>query len=383
MKRLRLNGRTIALTAVVVSLLVVFAFVAVRSGPLAPVPLTLGTVESGEVAPSLFGIGTVQSRFSYRVGPTAAGRVKRLLVDVGDRVTAGQLLGEIDPVDLDARVQSQEAAVNRNRAVLTEAQARRQYARVEGERYEQLLASRSTSEEIVAARLQTTALAEASLDAARAEMTRAQADRDALLAQRRNLRLRAPVDGVIVTREVDEGTTLVAGQMMVEIVDPLTLWVHVRFDQSNTGGLRAGLPALVTLRSRQGTTLAGHVLRIEPRADVVTEETLVKVTFDTPPDPLPPIGELSEVTITLPPQPKGAVIPNAAVHRVDGVVGVWQVANGDLRFVPVTLGASDANGRVQVRTGLTPGDRIVVYSAKALTLRSRFTVGKAIAGVTP
>jgi multidrug efflux pump subunit AcrA (membrane-fusion protein) len=143
------------------------------------------------------------------------------------------------------------------------------------------------------------------------------------------------------------------------------------------------LPAAVTLRSRQGTTLAGHVLRIEPRADVVTEETLVKVTFDTPPDPLPPIGELSEVTITLPPQPKGAVIPNAAVHRVNGVVGVWQVADGDLRFAPVTLGASDANGRVQVRTGLTPGDRIVVYSAKALTSRSRFTVGKTIAGVTP
>jgi HlyD family secretion protein len=150
----------------------------------------------------------------------------------------------------------------------------------------------------------------------------------------------------------------------------------------NTTGLRAGLPALVTLRSRQGTPLAGTVLRIEPRADVVTEETLVKVTFDTIPDPLPPIGELSEVTVTLPPQAAaGAVIPNAAVHRVNGVIGVWQVVKGDLHFARVTLGASDVNGRVQVHTGLTPGDRIVVYSARALTARSRFTVVKEIAGV--
>jgi RND family efflux transporter MFP subunit len=214
-------------------------------------------------------------------------------------------------------------------------------------------------------------------------LARVQADRDALQAQRRNLRLVAPVDGIIVAREVEQGTTVVAGQMVLELVDPRGLWVHVRFDQASTTGLRAGLPATVSLRSRQGGPLTGRVLRIEPRADVVTEETLVKVVFDAPPDPLPPLGELSEVSVALPAQAAGAVVPNAAVHRVDGTMGVWQLVDGDLRFTPVTLGASDANGRVLVRTGLVPRDRIVIHSAAAITARSRFTVVERLAGTAP
>ena len=373
MTRIRIPGRTIGLIAVTVALLVAFVFVALRSGPLAPVPVTIGSVDSGAVAPAVFGIGTIQSRLTYRIGPTAPGRVQRLLVDVGDAVKAGQLLGEIDPVDLDDRIRAQEALVGRNRAALAESQARQQYARTEGQRYEQLFAARSTSDEVVAARRQATELADAAVLGAQAELARVQADRDALQAQRRNLRLVAPVDGIIVAREVEQGTTVVAGQMVLELVDPRGLWVHVRFDQASTTGLRAGLPATVSLRSRQGGPLTGRVLRIEPRADVVTEETLVKVAF----------GELSEVSVALPAQPAGAVIPNAAVHRVDGATGVWQLADGDLRFTPVTLGASDANGRVLVRTGLAPRDRIVIHSAAALTTRSRFTVVERIAGVAP
>ena len=71
--------------------------------------MTAATVEARSLAPELFGVGTVESRYTYRIGPTAAGRVRRLLVDVGDRVTAGQVMGEMDPVDLDDRVRAQEA----------------------------------------------------------------------------------------------------------------------------------------------------------------------------------------------------------------------------------------------------------------------------------
>jgi multidrug efflux pump subunit AcrA (membrane-fusion protein) len=100
MKRPPLQRRTLALLAVVIPLLGLFAYVGLRSGPLAPVSVTIATVEAGSISPALFGVGTVEARYSYRIGPTFAGRVGRLDVHVGDRVRAGQLLGEMDPVDL-------------------------------------------------------------------------------------------------------------------------------------------------------------------------------------------------------------------------------------------------------------------------------------------
>ncbi|MFU8832749.1 MAG: biotin/lipoyl-binding protein, partial [Wenzhouxiangella sp.] len=97
-------------------LLALFVFVVLRSGPLAPVAVTVATVEARPISPAHFGVGTVEARFTYRIGPTFTGRVKRLDVHVGDRVRAGQLLGEMDPVDLDDRIRAQESALKRAQA---------------------------------------------------------------------------------------------------------------------------------------------------------------------------------------------------------------------------------------------------------------------------
>lgn len=380
MSPLPLKGRTLAIAAALVPLLALFIYVALRSGPLAPVSVTVATVEARALSPELFGIGTVESRRSYRVGPVAAGRVRRLLVDVGDRVTAGQVMGEMDPVDLDARLRSLEASLGRSRASASDAEARQRYAHAEAGRYEQLLAARSTSEEILAAKRQALQAANDALAIARADVVRAAAERDALVAQRANLRLVAPVDGLVAAREVDPGSTVGAGQMVIEVVEPASLWVHVRFDQGSASGLRAGLPAHVVLRSRTGAPLPGSVLRVEPRADAVTEEMLAKVGFDTMPGPFPAIGELAEVTVSLSALPALPVVPNAAVHRVDGESGVWRIVDGDLRFTPVRLGAADLEGLVQVLEGLSVGNRIVVYSARSLGARSRIDVVDRIPG---
>jgi hypothetical protein len=93
------------------------------------------------------------------------------------------------------------------------------------------------------------------------------------------------------------------------------------------------------------------------------------------------MGELAEVTVSLPDMPATPVIPNAAVHRVDGKIGVWQIMDGDLQFTPLTLGSADLDGHVQVRGGLRAGDRIVVYSAKSLSARSRISIVDRLAGV--
>jgi HlyD family secretion protein len=338
-------------------------------------------VENRSIAPALFGIGTIEARYTYQIGPTFAGRVKRLEVQVGDVVRAGQVLGEMAPVDLDERIQAQDAALKRAEAQSSEARARQVYAQTQARRYEALLAVRSTSEEIVATKKHELQVAEASLNAAREESVRIRAEREALIAQRQNLSLVAPVDGLVALRNAEPGTTLVAGQVVVELIDPKSLWVNTRFDQIHAQGLTAHLSAHIILRSRMGEAETGRVLRIEPLADAVTEETLVKVVFDRLPVPLPPIGELAEVTVALPAFPTGPSLPNAAIQRLAGKLGVWQISNGDLHFTPVTLGSVDLEGWVQVREGLQVGDQVVVYSAKALTPRSRIDVVEQIPGV--
>src|SRR5699024_880413 len=101
MKRSSLRTRTLAVLAVIAPLLGLFFYVALRSGPLAPVPVSIVPVTIRPITPALFGIGTVEARFTYKIGPTSAGRIKRVEVNAGDRVRAGQILGEMDGVDLD------------------------------------------------------------------------------------------------------------------------------------------------------------------------------------------------------------------------------------------------------------------------------------------
>lgn len=388
MKKFRVQGRTLAMIGVLVPLLAMFVYVAIRSGPLAPVPVTATTVENRPIMPALFGIGTVEARYTYRVGPTFAGRVKQVSVDAGDRVSAGQLIGEMDPVDLDDRIAALEAALKRAEAQVTmaeaqagDAAARMTYAETQARRYEQLVEARTASAEMLDAKRQERAVAEtslasarANLDAVRHEQTRVRFDRDALVKQRANLRLIAPADGLVVSRQAEPGSTAVAGQPVVEMVDPGSLWVNVRFDQLSAAGLRADLTAQIVLRSEGGRKLAGRVLRVEPLADSVTEEILAKVAFDSLPEALPPIGELAEVTVTLPALPAGPTLPNACVQRSNGRLGVWLIEGGRLRFASVTTGARDLDGRVQILDGLQPGDRVVVYSRRMLDHRARVKV---------
>jgi RND family efflux transporter MFP subunit len=223
MKRFPVKGRTVAILAVIISLLGVLAFIALRSGPLAPVPVTVVTVETRSIAPALFGIGTVEARYTYRIGPTFAGRLQRLDVQVGDSVKAGQVLGEMDPIDLADRATSQDSALKRAEASLREAESRQAYARVQAQRYEQLFTIHSTSEEILATKQQELQIADAVQAVAREDLARARSDRDAVYAQLGSLSLIAPVDGIVAVRAFDPGSTIVAGQAVVEVIEPTSL----------------------------------------------------------------------------------------------------------------------------------------------------------------
>lgn len=391
------NARRLGLSAVLLALLALLAFVALRTGPLAPVPVTVATVEVQALAPALFGIGTVEARFTHRIGPTFAGRVRHVAVQPGDRVSAGQVLGEMDPVDLDDRVGAQEAGLLRAKAnmlsaeaQIREAVARNTFAESQADRYERLLESRTVSADTVAAKRQEAQAtraalqgARAGLEAAKQDYARLDAELDGLRQQRANLQLIAPVDGLVTRRDADPGTTVVAGQAVVEIVEPASVWINARFDQLRATGLQNGLPARIALRSRAGSTMDGTVVRVEPLADAVTEEVLAKVDFARAPDNLPPIGELAEVTVALPALPERPVVPNGSVQRVDGRLGVWVIDDEALVFVPVRLGTTDLDGRVQVLEGLAGGEQVVVYSYKTLAAGSRIQIVERLVGAAP
>ncbi|MDT3736481.1 MAG: efflux RND transporter periplasmic adaptor subunit [Denitratisoma sp.] len=393
MKLDALSLRRAGLVLLGLVLLAAFVFVIVRTGPFASTRVTVMKVEEASVAPALFGIGTVEARRSYLIGPTASGRVLRVAVDVGEAVKAGQLLAEMDPVDLDQRVASLEASIARaaSTAAAAEAQrrdalARREVAAINARRYADLGEEKFVSPSVVEAKLQertsaeaALAAAEANLAAARQDGSRLRAERDGVRQQRQNIRLVAPADGVVTARDAEPGSTVVAGQAVVRLVDPASLWVKVRFDQGRSAGLAVGLPAEIVLRSNPARPLAGKVQRLELLADSVTEERIAQVAFDTLPAGIS-LGELAEVTLKLPPAQAGPVLPNASIRRRGEQSGVWAIRDGALTFVPVRLGSADLEGRVQVLEGLQAGDRVIVHSESELTPESRIGVVESLVG---
>lgn len=373
--------------------LLVFGWVATKSGPFAPIKVTVTQVAKGEVAPALFGIGTVEAQRAYLIGPTAAGRVKRVLVDVGDAVKAGQLLAEMEPVDLDERVTSAVAAATRARsAVVTveaqvqDAKSRQEFAAIEARRYIEMGHKGFVSQSIVDGMVQQQksadaqlSIAEATLAGARKDLSRLESEVEGAKRQRMNIRMEAPADGVVTSRDAEPGSTVVAGQAVLKLVQSTSLWVTVRLDQGRSAGLRAGLPAEITLRSNPLEPLAGKVVRVEPSSDSVTEERIAQVAFDLMPQGVS-TGEMVEVTLRLPVVSDTMFIPNASLRYRGAQVGVWLRADGHLRFAQVKTGAEGLDGKVQIIEGLKSGDEVIVFSERDLKDDSRIKVVDSLVG---
>ena len=389
--------RRLAIGALAIGLIAALAFVALRTGPLAPIRVTVTSVQEGKLSPAIFGIGTVEARRSWMIGPTVAGRVLNVRVDVGDAVKAGQLLAEMDPVDLDQRLAALDATLARAsstqaaaQAQVADAAARRDLAAINAKRNQDLAAQNFISPGALESRLQEKASADAALQAAQAnlsgsaqDITRQRAERAALQQQRGNVRLLAPADGVVTSRDAEAGSTVVAGQAVLRLIDPASLWVRMRVDQGRSTGLAPGLKASIVLRSQPRTPLQGQVARVELLADAVTEERIAQIAFSAAELTVPAsVGELAEVELQLPETATALLLPNASIQRLQGQTGVWRLQDGKPAFAPVRLGTSSLDGRVQVLEGLKAGESIVVYSQKALTEGARVQVVDALVKAT-
>ena len=383
--------RKAALIAVGSGVLLSLAWLVTNQGPLAPAKVTVAKVERGALVASTFGIGTVEARRAYALGPTVASRVLRVLVDQGDRVKAGQLVAELDPVDLDQRLASGELAVERAasairaaEAQLAESQSRTRVATANARRYGELRAQGFVSQEAVDTRLHEATAASAAADAAAAQVAAARRDRERAQADvagtarlRAQMRLVSPVDAIVTARLVEPGTTVVAGQAVVQVIDPASLWVRARIDQGQSGALRPGLPAEIALRSDPKTVYRGDVQRVDWVSDAVTEERIVNVGFAARPQAVS-VGELVEVTIQVTQLPDARSVPAAAVKRVDRQNGVWRVSDGRVTFQPVNVGTTTLEGRSQILAGLEDGEAVVVHSEQTLRPNGRVKVVTAI-----
>jgi HlyD family secretion protein len=348
-----------------------------RVGPLAPVVLEVARPERLELRPGLVGIGRVEARRVHQLISVLSTRLVSLSVDTGDRVRVGELLGQLDPVDLPERQAAARAAwqASRQQTVAAaaqgrEAQATLAYVRSNTARFEELAAENAVSDDALLERRQALAQAQAAVattdalhQAARRAEQQAAASLAALEAQRQTLRLVAPADGIVIRRLVDPGSTVVPGEPVLEIADPGQFWIDVRFDQRQAAGLAAGQPVTVEFRRLQGRRLAGVIERIEPTADSLTEELNVKVRLQ--PDALaavgltPSLGELAEVRVALPSAADVLVVPAQSLRRHGDALGVWLAGVDDLTFAPLQLGRHDGEGRVEVLGGLEPEARVL------------------------
>ena len=375
----KLTRRTIAIA--VAGLLLVAAAGATYWRFIRALDVPVAVATQGAIAARVVGPGTVQARIPVTLSARVSATVVQVHADVGDAVHRGQLLVTLDDRDLSARrgvVAGQQEALLRNtegaRAALVKAQADLDLARSKQRRDAELLAQGFVSQAVLDASNSGRDGAAAGVDAARAALAARAADARSLQQEARYAdavlsyaRIVSPMEGVVIQRLGEVGNTVVPGTPLLKIVDPKSLWVATRVDESVVGRVQPGQTASIRLRS--GEVLPGKVARVARQSDAATRELDVHVAFDSVPQRFA-IDQEAQVRIAVG-EDRGILVPLTALTRdkagregvlvVDG--GGGDGGNGGrTRFQAVETGGADA-GRVLIRKGLAGGETVVAKAA--------------------
>lgn len=362
------HKRTLIALAVLLVVAAIAGMAWLRFGRAVSVPVAQAVQAS--VPQSVVGPGTVQARIPVTVAARITAGVREVHADVGDTVKRGQSLALLDDRDLAARravVGGQQAALARNldaaRAATAKAEAELGLARSKQQRDAKLLASGFVSQAVVDASDAALRAAAANLDNLRAAQAAREADLATLGQEGRYSeavlsysRIVAPMDGIIIARLAEVGNTATPGAALFRMVDPASLWVAARIDESVLSRVQIGQAASIRLRT--GEVMPGKVARIARQSDAATREIEVDVAFDRAPAHFA-IDQEAEVSIAVG-DATGIVVPASALLRDrDGRPGALVVHDGRARFRTLRTGASDG-GRVLVLSGLSAGESVVV-----------------------
>ncbi|MDP3773191.1 MAG: efflux RND transporter periplasmic adaptor subunit [Gemmatimonadales bacterium] len=197
-------------------------------------------------------------------------------------------------------------------------------------------------------------------------------------AVRRTMTLRAPVNGVVLQKNVVQGQAIMAGTPLLQIADLSTVWLEADVFENDLSAVRVGLSADVSLDAYPGEVLRGRVAYLYPTVDPVSRTGRVRIELSNPAGRMRP-GLFGTVRIRAPLRARGVVIPRQAA-LVTGDRQLVFVEDSAGRFVPrlVTLGF-ETDSLVEVLRGLRAGERVV--GAAAFLLDAESNLGAALAAM--
>jgi HlyD family secretion protein len=338
----------------------------------APLPVTELRVDRGEIVAEVMGTGTLEAHFKSTISPRISGRIQEVLVDMGDRVTAGKLLVRLDDVDMKPQVEIAQATVVVSQSVLDRLQADQSQAlavleqtSAEHERALRLRPGGAISQEDVDKSTANWKIAQAGVartDAALIEGRKQLIAAETSLAYRKALlgdtEIVAPFDGLIVQRQRDPGDIAVPGSAILTLISIKELWITAWVDETEMSRVAIGQPARVVFRSEPDHAYRGEVARLGRQADRETREFTVDVRVLELPKNWA-TAQRAEVYIETDRKKTVPLIPAKFVQWRDDTPGVFCKVGNRAQWRAVKLGLHSREV-VEVTEGLQPGDRVVV-----------------------
>ena len=237
-------------------------------------------VERGRLVTTVSATGKLAPTNQVTVGSQLSGLVTKVLVDVNDRVTAGQPLAEIDPEQIEdeirrnkAQLAANQAQVEQAKATLAESEA--QLARLE--EVHKLSDGRVPSKTELQAGRADLQRAKAALKVAQANVLASKAALAQSQTQRARAIIRSPVSGVVLARQVDPGQTVAASfntpTLFVIAEDLREMKLEVAIDEADVGQVKEGQEATFTVDAFPGRSFPAKITRVEIGSNLTAEES--------------------------------------------------------------------------------------------------------------
>lgn len=372
--------------AVVIAVAVVIAaVVAVRSKQAAAPQYVTDSVRQGPLRVTVTATGTLQPTNQVDIGSEVSGIIDRVLVDFNDPVTVGQVLAELDTQTLEARVASARASLAVSEASLVQAEATVTETQAKAARSRELAKQNIASQQSLETDDAAAKRAVAAVASAKAQVTSAQAALKEAETALSKAVIRAPIDGMVIAREVDPGQTVAAAfqtPVLFKVAEDLRrMELHLDVDESDIGEVRAGQRATFRVDAYPGRAFEAEItsVRFDPREvnNVVTYETVLSVAN---PDLLLRPGMTATADILVEQKNDVLLVPNRALrflppeqaeHAEKPSSGsrVWILRDGAAAAVAVSIGLTNGDFTEIEPGALDAGAQVIVDVVRTERLR--------------